>query len=534
MAIFEFGGFTSDSEFPEDASSFSTLPTSQFALKPSSSDIDSSQEEKMDYSPPPSMTHSLMDRNGGAHHQTGLHDLRTVLTSKTALFGDRSKNDGSSAGGTVGVLGSTKSNFSSPQFTNGLMLKPPPSEHVRRQQPPTTATHHQNLPRPPTTKPPVLVPQPPTSYTSTNISYNVTTSLQNKQQQQQQQSSSPPTLDTSRTTTTSCTPLSKQHIDSHKTTLDHSSNESMKNSTLPVHSATTTTLIDPRIAVKHDNNVHQHNAAMVVKPGQQQQQESLSTSHNAVSNDAMNDTLSNSKSDRVASAQNGLTNSVQTTTNTATDISQKKSSSDTGTYTPPPISPPSPPPKQQTSWLMDGPSSNILSLSSRGNKTNNKQLLSSASVGLEKKELNVSMTEAASVITSQFLQHSRDEMTGSGGGGGQVVGRGNEQTTAVSLQTARALPLSLSRELHLPIIQGTIPMTTSRLPTSLQPAQITTKLEGAHPSQQIFDKRSISAQNLVARRASVTTNGSSYPEIFHTARRFSETTERGLKQALAG
>ena len=35
-----FGGFASDSEFQDEASSFSTLPTSQFALKPSSSDVE--------------------------------------------------------------------------------------------------------------------------------------------------------------------------------------------------------------------------------------------------------------------------------------------------------------------------------------------------------------------------------------------------------------------------------------------------------------------------------------------------------------
>lgn len=35
-----FGGFASDSEFQDEASCFSTLPTSQFALKPSSSDVE--------------------------------------------------------------------------------------------------------------------------------------------------------------------------------------------------------------------------------------------------------------------------------------------------------------------------------------------------------------------------------------------------------------------------------------------------------------------------------------------------------------
>jgi hypothetical protein len=100
------------------------------------------------------------------------------------------------------------------------------------------------------------------------------------------------------------------------------------------------------------------------------------------------------------------------------------------------------------------------------------------------------------------------------------------------LSAARAISLGLNRELHLPMAQSTIPMTSSRLPTSLPPTPITPKLEG-HP--QVFEKRTVSAQNLVARRASTTTNGSSYPEIFHTtARRFSDTTERGLKQALTG
>ena len=107
------------------------------------------------------------------------------------------------------------------------------------------------------------------------------------------------------------------------------------------------------------------------------------------------------------------------------------------------------------------------------------------------------------------------------------MGRLGEQNAL--LHAARAVPLGLNRELHLPIMQGTVPMTSSRLPTPLPPAQITA---GPTQSAQMFDKRA--AQSLVTRRASVTTNGSSFPEIFHTARRFSETTERGLKQALAG
>ena len=174
-----------------------------------------------------------------------------------------------------------------------------------------------------------------------------------------------------------------------------------------------------------------------------------------------------------------------------------------------------PEPEPPSNWLMDGPPASILQLNTRNNSQTNSS---------QNNCKMVSMSEAAVAITSQFLQNPVKEE-------GSVPMRGNEQLPS-PLQVARAVPLALNREIHLPVVQGTVPMTTSRLPTSLPPTpntQVAPKLEGL---PQMVDKRAVSAQSLVARRTS--TNGSNYPEIFHTARRLSETTERGLKQALAG
>lgn len=96
--------------------------------------------------------------------------------------------------------------------------------------------------------------------------------------------------------------------------------------------------------------------------------------------------------------------------------------------------------------------------------------------------------DAALLITSQFVERKREEGSVGGVLGGVVK----------VLDTTRDL-------------------------------QTTAKIEPLPP--QVVDKRtSLPA----SRRASTGTNGTSYPEIFHSATRRLSETERGLKQALAG
>ena len=456
MAIFEFGGFTSDSE---DASSFSTLPTSQFALKPSSSDIEcdnaSSQDEQLD---PSGQQLTLLDRNSG--HQTGLHDLRTVLSSKSAPLVDKTRND------VMPVQGN--SNLAS---SNSLTLKPPPVEHVRQQPPPlqnslATSTPLQNSPRPPCTKTPVLVPS----------STTVTLSSLAKRPPL------PSPLESGKAVTVDTQP---------KSTLKNGG-LALKNSMLPSHTVA-------KLGDTHHKQVVSETSTSLVQSPQQPGPVGTASSESAASGGE--GSVSTVISDTTKPVQNGPTTNSQL-------ILPPPSAPETA--------PPSPPPPAQVSWLMDGPSSTILLL--------NSHVKNPPSSRLEKKDATCSpVANAASVITSQFLQHS--------GGGREESGavRGSEHLPA-SLQVARAVPMGLNRDLHLPVVPGPVPMTSSRLPSSLPPTPITPKIEG-HP---IFDKRTASAQNLVARRASATTNGSNYPEMFHTARRYSDTTDRGLKQALAG
>ena len=128
---------------------------------------------------------------------------------------------------------------------------------------------------------------------------------------------------------------------------------------------------------------------------------------------------------------------------------------------------------------MNGPASNILQL--------NFPLKNLSTENLNNSRM-FATADAALLITSQFVERKREE--GSVGG---VIGG-----VAKVLDTTRDL-------------------------------QTTTKIEPLPP--QVVDKRtSLPA----SRRASTGTNGTSYPEIFHSATRRLSETERGLKQALAG
>lgn len=461
MAIFEFGGFISDSEFPEDASSFSSLPTSQFALKPSSSDVEcdnpSSQEEPMDSSSPPPT--SLQDRNNG--HQTEL--LRTVLGRTTPSVGHSSDVAVSS----LQRSGRTQSDMPSQVST----LKPPPSEHIHQEHPPS-----QNFTVPlqksqtSSTTVPVLVP-PPSLLTATSLPKQ-TSALPHEVSKV----ALTPAVDIKQVVINSTAkaaslksstlvPLDSKGIVNHTPSRPVEKSRSLEQKAGPASSTASTTPVPLSHVPANSGNGGTTSLSVQVD--------------------------SNLKSDRKP-AQNGLANPQP---------SPPKSDNVTTADTSPPVS-----------WLMDGPSNTILLLNSR------RPSQSRSSQNTTKTE---SMTDAASAITSQFLQTSVKEES-------SVPVRTADQLTA-TVQTTRTVPLALSRELHLPMVQGTVPMTSSRLPTSLPPTPLTPKMDG-HPP--VFDKRAASAQNLVARRAS--TNGSNYPEIFHTARRFSETTERGLKQALAG
>lgn len=465
MAIFEFGGFISDSEFPEDASSFSSLPTSQFALKPSSSDIEcdnaSSQEEAMDTSGPPAM--SLQDRNNGRPPE--LHSLRTPLDRTTSSVDQKTSDVAISS---LQRSVKTQPEVVSSQVSNCLTLKPPPSD-IHQEHPPS-----QNLSAPlqnsqtSSTTAPVLIP-PPSLLTVASL----------------------PKLTSALPHEVSKVPLVPA-VDVKQVVINSTAKSGgLKGSTLVP--------LDPKGIVNHT-------PSKPVDP----REKSRSLEQKAGSASGTVSTIPVS----VSSGNGGTASlSVQVDSNLKSDIKPAQN----GLATPQPL-----PPKSDNvttadtsppvSWLMDGPSNTILLLNSRR---------SSQSRPPQNATKTESMTDAASVITSQFLQTPVKEET-------SVPVRSSDQL-ATPVQTTRTVPLALSRDLHLPVVQGTVPMTSSRLPTSLPPTPITPKLDG-HP--QVFDKRATPTQNLVARRAS--TNGSNYPEIFHTARRFSETTERGLKQALAG
>ena len=476
MAIFEFGGFTSDSEFPEDASSFSTLPTSQFALKPSSSsdaecDPNSSQDEKMDTSVP---LPSLLDRNSGVQ-QAGRHDPR-IAPGRAALFVDRTNPSGAAM-----AAMSTKALSKIIAPVNNLKLKPPPSEHVRRQQlhtaprknPPTLSTPLQNSQTSSMT--PVRIPPPPTP-PSPAPSLAPSSSIAKQ--------TPPPLPDTNRT--------SLLNADSKRITLSPAAQSGNVKSSADL-------LKEKPEAGQHQQNAVEprDKASLLSRPPQQglkssipdqngspkPSQASVNNSGVSVSSNVQSDSNPNLKSDRKPT-QNGPTNpqpSLQT--------------EPTAGVTPP------------SSWLMDGPAENVLVLNTRKPPQPNSS---------HNNCKTTSVTDIATAVTSQFLQNSIKEENGS-----QI--RISEQLP-VALPVARAVPIALNRELHLPMVQGTIPMTSSRLPTSLPPTPIIPKLEG-HPQL-------VSAQSLVARRAS--TNGSNYPEIFHTATAARRLSETGLKQALAG
>jgi enhancer of polycomb-like protein len=503
IAIFEFSGFTSDSEFPEDASSFSSLPTSQFTLKPSTSDVEcensSSQGESMDTSRPPSSSATsqqrLLERNSGPQNP------------KTVTLVDSSRNNVSSTGAPQSG-GPLKQNLVPQNQTNMFALKPPPMEHVRKpqQQPPVSQNSSaplarvQNLaPEPPSTRPPLLVPSStvPSPTTTSSLTPSLSSSLQKHA----------PVPEQSGMSSALATPTSVTSLVASGNAMIQKPSGTLKN-----HPPQPSTggLVDPRL--KHGHS-HEHKVAGDGSVGSSTNTATGHTTTGATSSDtgASVDSL-NLKSDRTPTP-NGLTNPTPVITDTST----------TDTTVPPTSSSSSS--SFQTSWLMDGPSSNILLLSSRSSDSRKPQKSSSVEGDAREVMLGSSMVDAASAITSQFLQHTggaREET-----GGRQTV----DQIQSTLQQTARGIPLGIGREIPLPLVQGTVPMTSSRLPT---PASIAaTKLEG-HPHQ-IFNKRAASAQNLVTRRASATANGGPYPEIFHTsARRFSETTERGIKQALAG
>ena len=128
---------------------------------------------------------------------------------------------------------------------------------------------------------------------------------------------------------------------------------------------------------------------------------------------------------------------------------------------------------------MNGPASNILQLNFP---------LKNLSTDKSKNSRMLATADAALLITSQFVERRREE--GSVGG-----------------------------------VIGGVP----KVPDTTRELQTTTKVEPLPP--QVVDKRtSLPA----SRRASTGTNGTSFPEIFHSATRRLSETERGLKQALAG
>lgn len=347
----------------------------------------------------------------------------------------------------------------SSRVSNCLTLKPPPSEHMHQEHPPSQnfSAPLQNSQTSSTTAP-VLVP-PPSLLTATSL----------------------PKL-------TSALP--------HEVTKVQDVKQVVMNNTAKSGSLKGSTIVslDPKGIVNHTPSKpvdpREKSRSLEQKAGSATGTVTTPVSVNS-SNASLSVQDSNLKSD-IKPAQNGLT--------TPQPLPPKSDSVTTADSSPP------------VPWLMDGPSNTILLLNSRR---------SSQFQPARNTTKTQSMTDAASAITSQFLQTPVKDET-------SVPVRSSDQL-ASPVQTTRTVPLALSRDLHLPVVQGTVPMTSSRLPTSLPPTPITPKLDG-HP--QMFDKRAVSTQNLVARRAS--TNGSNYPEIFHTARRFSETTERGLKQALAG
>ena len=481
MAIFEFGGFTSDSEFPEDASSFSTLPTSQFALKPSTSDVEcdnfpQSQDEHMDTSsPPPS---NQLDQTGD--RQTGQSNFRMGLTGNAIRSDEHFKKNNVLISGEP-----SHSNFEPQKFA----LKPPPTEHIRRQQTTQSQNSHEpptpNFPRTPVVVPPSTVAPPTMTSSPASLS-----SVQKR---------APVAIpDQPGTATAVATPTqSSSQQTSDVTAALRASGVPLKQ---PNARVATPGLVDPRL--KNRSNHEQRNTAVdgAVRQNLSSQHLTTGTPPNDIGASEPNSASLNLKSDGGrTSAPNGLTQPLKPLAGNPT----------------PSLSPPS----SQTSWLMDGPSSSILLLSSK--TASNKQPKSSSEG--DREVAGASVTSAASVVTSQFLQRQSGSEDTTGGRIGDQI------------QTARGVSLGLTREIPLPLVQGTVPMTSSRLPTSLSPAPLTPKLESP-PPQQMFDKRSmVSGQGLVTRRASATANGSTYPELLqHTARRFSENTERGLKQALAG
>ena len=397
--------------------------------------------------------------------------------------------------------GRNKSNFvPQNQTCNTFALKPPPTEHIRRQQPPVSQNSSDPLscvpnlaPQPPS-KQPLLVP----TSSSGAMPPTMTSSLQKLSPVSEQQRSgmvSPlvatPTSLASSGGGNGATAGLKKNGGLLKTTQQPSSTHG---------------LVDPRL--KHS---HSHEQQQLSSDSCSQQK--VLSMHNSTTGGTVTNSGGggsgeglNLKSDRTP-APNGLTMPVKTPVPPSSSSSSSSSSS----------------------WLMDGPSSNVLLLSSHNSKDSRTSLKSSSHEGSDKRDVGSSRSpviDAASAITSQFLQHAgamRDET-----GGTRTV----DHIQSSLQQTGRGIPLGIGREIPLPLIQGTVPMTSSRLPSPASIAAV--KLEG-HP-QGIFDKRAVvSAQNLVSRRASATANGTPYPEIFHTtARRFSETTERGLKQALAG
>lgn len=112
-------------------------------------------------------------------------------------------------------------------------------------------------------------------------------------------------------------------------------------------------------------------------------------------------------------------------------------------------------------------------------------------------------------------------------------------TTQLSHEHTSSTPLELRRDgggvsAPPPILSTAGSALLPLKPLPLQPmttphSQAANKME---PLVSIIDNKRVASLQAVARRSS--TNGSSYPaELFHTARRLSET-ERGLKQALTG
>lgn len=178
----------------------------------------------------------------------------------------------------------------------------------------------------------------------------------------------------------------------------------------------------------------------------------------------------------------------------------------------------------RNAWLMSGPESGLLQL----NKPM-KHRGGSEETGVNTRHSVFATVNSALSVTTQFQQtlKKKEDLLSSNAvvhTHNSTVSRSGPIVPVVTSADAAPQP-----HLKQPNIVTTIGANTLKVASELSSDKVG-----------LVDKRTsgIAAGQglptaLVARRAS-TTNGTNYQEIFHTAHRISETTERGLKQALAG